>query len=604
MMLACALLALQAESAPTLVADAGWRGRVFADGWAPVLVRVQTSGAFEGRLVVRVHRAFGEDLVITRALSIGGRVDRRFPMEFLSMGYELGADVEVMDARGRVVAQLPLTLSSLPQSRRRVLVLGDATDGLRRWARDSRTQLVAAGEDGLPFTLAPLLGFETVVVGRAPEILPAQEEALRRYVSLGGRLVAMTGSRAMEWRSHTLSSLLPAEVTGTERVGDGVIGRWQARDGEVFARVEGQPGGVRARRDRGEVAMLAFAPESGAAAREGTAWEALLGDDAVPRRSPRFGSGLPPLFTPIAGDLVGVRAGPVLAGTAVALVYVLLIGPLQARMRRAWRPAWLRLTACAGVFSAVFWVMQARYGAVPTQLREVTLEDHAGVTMLRQSFGVFVPREGGVHAVSGGEAAAVAVVPHAMQVVPGLPEEPVEAPHAGGLRVALPAGARRAFVCARAGESALVVRRRGGVLLVKADGRALEEAVLAGVDEVLHLGSVAAGETREIDLGAARREAFDSWAREKKDLAGFEAIVRERIAYGVTFHSRWTRRSSIPDAGWRPSGMEMRGLDLCEHLARGASIFVARAVGGDGVLEIEGATVARRAVFVRVVVEP
>ena len=316
--------------------------------------------------------------------------------------------VRLLDEEGGLAAEKTLTIRVLPEANERVLVVGAVPRSIQQAERAVSLAWTSASASQLPASPLPLLGYDTIVMIKPEELDAWQQEAIRRWIELGGRLVLATGREYASVRHGFWKEISPVAVRdlATVREGD------EARLVTVGDRLRGTAilggSGTRARLGSGEVVFLSFAFDMKAAdpIEAGRFWRTILNvpepEDAftVDRRGvqrPRRDRGIPEWNTEevmehLSTGHVAYSFKGVAWGIAVVGLFLVFIGPLSYfRLRpRSRRRAAVGFFAALAVACATLASIGAALPRTATKLEHFVIVDEGlvqTVTMLRASEG-------------------------------------------------------------------------------------------------------------------------------------------------------------------------------------------------------------------------
>lgn len=268
----------------TLSVRAGFDGAYRGDDWMPVTVRAANEGPdVEGHLRVVISRGPGDETVYTQPISLPNRSDKRQTLYVYLPNLVGELTVELRDAQGDLLRSAES--QALDRMSDEELLYGVVSSEPAVW-----TFLEQAGPAGAPATVALLEMSDLPEAGAAWDALdvlvfnnvdsarltPAQQDALRGWVGLGGTLV-ITGGAGWQSSSAAFEDLIPVavgDVSGVPELpileqrtgvpfrdpGPYVVAQGALRSGEALLRdgdnllLARQPVG------RGAVAFLALDP--------------------------------------------------------------------------------------------------------------------------------------------------------------------------------------------------------------------------------------------------------------------------------------------------------------------------------------------------------
>lgn len=596
------LLLVLVQQGPSIDADAGFFGDVYYESWARLSAVVTNPGdEIEGELRATVRGRGIEAVVYRRAVTLPAKVKKRFAWDAYLSGWETGAEFELVGRDGKVLSKSAVPVKFGDERERQVLQVGTALSALLALAEPLGARFAQTGPDRLPDTLPPLLALDAIVFPEPQPLEPAQEEALLRWVELGGRLVFGPGrGAALQNRFWRDLCPLAATETRTVRVGEEEtpvpVTAGRTRAGGAFLSLGEQPAGFRYGRGRGEVVFLAFPPDQAGIEESlpaASIWRSVL--DPTPRKAeeaPRRGEDRRLAWTGSSGFLGGlsemeppVSLPLLLLGGLALTLYVLWIGPWHyRRLKRKDRLA--RGAVAFGAVSGVFLLLSVAWATVfsarEVRLRHLVLVDEG----LVQSFSVLQAGESRVYDLEGKGAFS----PMERLLTFGGGDEGRDSRVDDRLRaeVPVPALATRGLVGARvpaAGEIGVSCRwadRGAGLLEMANDGPLrLKDCRLVTSGGIRALGDLAQGSRRTIDLGGTRMETFAEWLRrdKKRDQPTWFWWSRMNLwretpaaehSFVLTFYERVQREveeRTIIDR------FRQRRLDLSAALERGEAVF-------------------------------
>ncbi len=598
-----ALLALAlAAQGPVIDADAGFFGDAYYDSWGRLSVVVSNPGAeIEGELRAVVRNRVAEAVVYRRAVTLPAKARKRFGWDAYLSGWENEVEYQVLARDGTVLSRSAVPLKFLEERERQVLQVGTALSSLLGLEESLDAAFAQTAPDRLPDTIPPLLALDAIVFPEPQPLEPAQEEALLRWVELGGRLVFGPG-RGSALQGRFWRDLLPLASPGTRTVEAGeegtrvplVSGRLRA--GGAFLALAGQPAGFRVPRGRGEVVFLAFPPDQEGIEDElpaASLWRAALDpprrpEDAPPGRRDEdervsyqsntgFMSGLGDHDAPV--PLLAL-----LGGAAALLGYVAWIGPwhyFRLRRRGRLRRGPAAFATAAGVFLMLSLAWATVFAARQVRLHHLVLADEG----LVQTFSVLQAGESRVYDLEGtGAFAPMERLFHMGRLEQGREPELDERLRA---RVPLPALATRGLAGARVpgpeefGVSCRWIDRPAGRIEIVNDGPLyLGRCRIVTRDGIRYVGSLGSGARRTVDLGALPREAFGEWLRKNmgersgwwwwSGMDFWAGTPTAEHAFLVSFYEALQRGGEARGALRR---FRQRRLDLSERLERGDAVF-------------------------------
>jgi hypothetical protein len=608
--LALALAAAAPVQDLTLDAEAGYSGTVFQDAWMPMTAVVRNDGEpFSGELRVVLRTVSDEPLVFRRPVTLpkGGRA--RYIEEVYVTEFDTGVEFQLVDGTGKVRRQVAFPLRAAPDVETQVLVVGPPP----RWFWKAGEGLPSAPEgaaERFPRSVRPLLAADVIVFPEPVPLEPEQQEALRRWVLQGGRLVFGAGRATLLRQDKFWRELCPVASpeakTVPVRVGEAevplTVVTGAVRQGRAFLTFGGQGAGFRAPLGAGEVVFLAFPLDQERleeAAPAGVIWPQVVDKppprEALPDRRGRdepalILAGSDEFMSRLLGPLGGVNLPALGLGGLGLAAYVLFIGPvsyLWLKKRGRLKRGWLPFAAAAALFSAFSLAWGGALTRRASQAEALVFADESVV----QTFGALRSGDGRVHEFRA--EGAIWPVPVFRTFAGSQLTNSATLSPGGRMRLAASPLAVRTFVACRtpAAEEGGVSCRwtdRGALRFEVENGTALllRDCLAVSRDQVWRLGEVAAGARREVALGDVAPVPFAAWAS--------TLLIRpeERGVFFSTNVWQFARREEHPllvsfyracRETWRHDGVHRlrpRALDLSVVIARGEVVFVG-AFGGD-----------------------
>ncbi|MFN7974868.1 MAG: hypothetical protein U0166_21365 [Acidobacteriota bacterium] len=359
-----------------------------AGGVACLSIAIENDGpAFDGTLVASVA---GEPARAERAISAPPGFRGRLHLYFDPGPAPRALTLELRRASGTVVAAREIALQPIAEPRRVAAIVGTASWGLARFARDDERPLAVAtiAPEAIPDRWYGWDGADVVVwpeaSGEPPTV--AARDALLDWVTMGGTLVVSTGgdgrilgslgaklpiavaAGSAEPREAILRALgATGEAThaGTEQAPVSDLAASSSAARAVASLPSGRPLAMEARAGMGRVVVLAFDPDvaAPASAALSSTWQDLFPIPAI--RRPGAGEvGLTDRAQASARRFVATIAplrplSPwTLAGFMAA--YLFMVGPLDLVVLRKLRRrslTWVTFPAVTVCFSAVAYAM-------------------------------------------------------------------------------------------------------------------------------------------------------------------------------------------------------------------------------------------------------
>ncbi len=581
--------------------EAGFTGAAFADSWTRLVATLRNEGPqVQGELRMTLRGRAMESVVYRQPILLPVKARMRFWRDAYLTGAEEAVDFELVDKQGKTLRKSSVPIRYASEAERRTLVVGAPPSWLWKGGGGLATAPTVAPEF-FPTDARALLGADTILVAEPFELQPGQEEALRQWIALGGRLVFSTGKTPLFRQDRFWKELCPIESVETRsfavRELSIPIALGTPRRGESFLGLAGQPAGYRASHGAGRVVFLAFpldTPRFDEVQPPEAFWRSVL--ELPPRKDEEDllkGRTRAPTLVFTQADDVMLRLLPREIhlslpafgwGALGLLAYVLLIGPVgyrrlkqRNRLSRGWRPFGAIVAAFSG-FSLLWGGCSPR----PTQLSHLVFHDGD----LVQAFTALRAGDSRTYEL---EADGLASPLSAFRSFAEGEGEPSVVDPPARLRVPAPALAARTMVSCRLpaeGEKTVACRWTEGTprKLEVANGleAPLREALLVTKDEVWRLGEVEAGAKREFSPADRVALPFDAWARglEEKPLnpwmrqpPSLDRYARDRHGLVLTFYEAILRETE-KDVKFR---MRPRHVDLTSQLDRGAAVFVAAA---------------------------
>ncbi len=605
---------------PRLDAEVGFSGAAFPDAWTRVSVTLRNdAGTFTGTLRIVVRGRGMESVAYRRPVSLPAPSHQRLAWDIFLTGTEEAVEVDLLDAAGKPVRRMNLNPGFLLWREHHVLDVGAYRDSSPWESLRLNVGSARVIPERFPDSVVPLLGVDVIVFQQPETLSSGQEEALRRWVELGGRLVFSAGPSPAACRQGVWREFCPVdgieiklvELKPEKETVQVPLAVGEVRKGNVFLSLGGNPAGVRFHRKRGEVVFLAFAPgqvRAGVVGSPAEFWKSIL-EEARPRAAiPGLDERKPdPIFentVTLLGRLVPGKLHLNLvslgAGALALVVYVALIGPVGCRrLKRKGRLArgWIPFGVFAGAFTAFSFMWGMFSSPRKADVSHLVFADEGFV----QAFTAV--RAAGGRSYGFESAGAISPVPGFFTAAQGDSDDPPAVEPPARLSMPIPASASRALVSARWAEPGELKvscrwedRAAGRVGVRNEGGVSLKDCLLVSKEAVYRVGDVGPGTLRSVVLGEIPSVSFEAWAEESvakgpsRRPAGSWFFSPDRFAtehplemYG--FHELYRK---APGPGPRGSfvrkedrfRLRQRKLDLSPCLERGAFFFVG-SCGGD-----------------------
>ncbi len=594
------LLAAPLLQDTSLEADAGFGGVVLPDAWARVTAVVKHAGAtVEAELRIGVWTRGTERTAFRRTVTLAAPSHRVLTWDVHLTGTEDAVTVELVGPRGRALARQTVNIRFVRDQARHVL---QACEPARSLAFPRELEGVAVARtdpERLPADAVPLLGVDAIVFPEPARLDAAQEEALLRWVGLGGKLVFFAGRAPAALRQGMWRELCPLEGAGqgsvTVRSGEVdatvPLTTGTLREGSVFLTLGGRPAAVRMARGFGEVVFLAFLPDQ-AGLEEGASsislWREILRitpPREIPiatrrRRQMTDHTSLWSVLRRVAPAPPGVMLLSMAAGGFISCAYVVTVGPLEyLRLRRRRRLArgWRSFLVIAAVFSIVMLLWGGSFWGRPTQVRHLGVADEG---MIRT---YSLVRAGNARIYGFESAGTVSPINGWLPFDAGESEPESVAEGGSRLRIPMPILSERRVASTRVpapGELGVSCRwtdARAGLEVVNDGPLHLKGCVLVSRDQVHRLGEIAPRSRPVFLLNETPAMGFSewtaAWGRRDPELwawsGGFawSYIRPEHQPLGLSLFE------SLQDEE-RRSPLDVRKIDLTAVLERGLTVFL------------------------------
>lgn len=611
--------------------EVGYSSAAFPDGWNRITAVVKTEqSSFEGELRMTVRGRAIDPGCYRHPLSLPPHTHKRFPWDLYLTGYEQEVEVALLDEDETPVAGKTASLRFEYDCERQVVVVGPPQASLLRLKWTLNFYPAWIRPELLPDSVVPLLSADCIVLAQPVPLSLRQQEALRAWVELGGRLVLFAGRNVTLLRQGLWRELCPMRITGTKTVRLGVgedsvtlsIAAGELRTGRSFLQVGGESLGARVRLGRGELVLLRFpldTPRLHEYLPAETMWRALLNlpEEEFPvsplrKRAPVFGD-LASVLQEVAPEEGELQLLKCVLGLFLILLYVIAIGPFDyRRLHRKGRlkRGWLSFLGYTTFLSLVFLIWSSLLVPATTTLGHVVFADRD----LIQTYSILRGGETREYTIRGeGTVSALesAWLDWGFRSASGWSMTPPSE-----LRLPVAILTRRAVTsCRRARENeiGLECHWEGGtrqrVRLENRGNLELKNCFLVRQSLVYSLGELSPSETRSLDLGETSSQTFRQWthslAERRPDRWLFGAtdwwyqLVPENRLLALTFYGRCgaVRSPKVRHL------LRQRKLDLSEVLEEGAAVFVGLFEEDLSGLELEGSLRKRTLGIVRIVLE-
>ena len=615
-MTALALL-LACVQTPTLEAEAGFEGMVFSDSWTRFSAVVSYEGApIDAELRLTLAAIGHESVVFRRPLHLSRKARMRVGFDVYLTSLNYSADVEIVKG-GDVLRTVNLRLNQRSTSGLRMLAVGTPPAFLMdAMGKKPPLTMLRLKAEQLPPTPLSLFGVDAILIPEPVELDPLQEDALREWVSRGGRLI-FGGARSTIlrqnpfWREFCPMSGLEAasiEIPAASGPIPLTYFRGTLKRGAGSFTVQGEPVVVRTRDGAGEVVFLPLILDQGSVSKAidpAMLLAELLKlppppkDDPTPVRrgfAPRMKEWLDgnrrQQLTQETKEFLrhavpaqfSLRVGPLTLGVGAMALYIVLIGPVEyLRLRRkgTLRTGWRSFAILALVFGGLSALWSAL--VVPRQSRMVlvSLADEGRV----RTYGTLRPALGGHYELES-PGSVTPLAPSRPYGAVGVPE-PIVATVSSGVRIPAPPSAMRMFVADRAlGEKERILSAewasadRKSVKLRNAAPYPLGECWAVSKDAVWRLGELSAESsvTRELKDPVP----FGVWAKQELKGEAYEPFWWQRDTtwtrlsaprYGVVL-SFWESLNAVSAGARTRHVLQERGVDRSSELEQGEVVVV------------------------------
>lgn len=602
--------------APTLDAEAGFQGGIFADSWN----RISVTATYEGEpldteLLVTIRSYVAEPAVYRRPLPLVRKARMRVGFDLYLTADNFAAEVELV-AKGKSLRMIPLSLRFQNPDGARLLAVGIPPPILvEAMTKGPPVTLVRVAPELLPPTPLSLLSVGSILIPEPIDLDPGQEDALRSWVKQGGRLIFGAGRSTRLRQNPFWRSLCPLgspEIAPASfKVKDADVSLTFVRGtllrGTPRLQVGGNPAVIRYPEGAGEVVFLPLVLDTDSVGKVLSAAALLTELLQIPPPPPeeplRPGQRVrsrPQWLDPEQKSVMNQQTqdhlrrlipsdftldpGPLAIGLGLAVAYIALIGPFEYRRLRAkgrLRRGWLSCAVLVLVFGGLL-LAWSRW-AVPRAPRFVIvslLDEHRVRTVAS-----FRPARGGLFELEASGPLSLLPPPRSFGAAETSDPARVELPST--VRMAVPPAAARLLVSSRpAGrEDGPITARwtaaeRKGLLVKNPAPFALKECWLVSKETVWPVDGIPAAAERTIELKDAM--PFEEWARRllrRRDESprwwwqesAWDSIPGQRWGLALTFYEQLQR--TWGDVKYRHVLLE-RGIDWSAALGRGEAILV------------------------------
>lgn len=601
---------------PTLNAEAGFQGAVFADSWNRLSATVAYDGeSVDAELRVTLRSFLSDSVVYRRPMPLVRKTRMRVGFDLYLTSDCWSAEVELA-AKGRTLRSVTVPLRYQSAEGARLLAVGTPPPILMEaMAKSPPVTMVRLAPEHLPSTPLSLLSVGSILIPEPIDLDPGQEDALRSWVKQGGRLVFGPG-RSTHLRQNPfwreLCPLGAPEIGGTSvRVKDADVPVTLVR-GKLLRGRAGYPLGadpvvIRSPDGLGEVVFVSLLldPENlGTVVSAPGLLTELLQLPPPPVEEPlRPGQRFRPpkqwldpdrnslLFQGTTDHLrrlipadFTLAPGPLAIGIGVALAYLLLIGPIEYRRLRkkgSLRKGWLSFAALVVLFGGLLLGWARWTSPRASKFVLVSLLDEHRVRTVAS----FRPARGGMFDLE--SSGPLSPLPSQRAFGASEDAEMTRVDLPSSARLGVPPSASRLLVSSRPtapADGSITARwstaERKGLVVKNGAAFPLGECWVVSKETVWPLEGIAAGAERTVELRGA--EPFDAWAPKLlpprkeprswwQQKSSWESVPPSRWGLALTFHEQLHR--AWGDTQYRRVLVE-RGIDLSPALARGEVVLV------------------------------
>ncbi len=367
----------------SMSARAGFDGYYRQQNWVPVQVTVANDGpAVEGELRMTIGSFNSGDRVIyTAPLSLPTQSNKRVMLYVDIPSILSNPVVELRDENGRLIAEVETNpLRQMGENSLLYGIVSSEPGELEFLENITGTRLTAAAAflamDELPevptaWDSLDVLIFNDVDSG---ELTTRQQDALRKWVSMGGQLV-VTGGAGWQKSTAVFSDMLPVTLSGSESIADlpnltaeiglpfrdpgpYVVATSSLRSGDLLFHEAGLPLLARQGWGRGQVYFLALDPKLAPLVDwDGSEilWATVANDLPI---NPYWWSGVQNSYAAetAVSSLPSLTLPSVLGLVAFLLLYVIIIGPVNylfLKRRKQRELAWASIPVMVLIFSGI-----------------------------------------------------------------------------------------------------------------------------------------------------------------------------------------------------------------------------------------------------------
>jgi len=597
---------------PTLDAEAGFQGTVFADAWTRLSATIAYEGeSLDAELRVTLHSFASDPVVYRRPLRLVRKVRMRTGFDLYLTSYDYSADVELV-AKGQVLRKSTLTFTNSQNPNPRLLVVGPPPAILMEaMAIRPPVTMVRLSPELLPTSALTLRCVDTILIPEAIPLDPGQEAALEEWIRGGGRLVFGSG-RSTELRQNPFwrqrcgleaPEIATVTIPGKDAGQPLTLVRGRQTRGRASGSVAGQPLALRDSEGRGEtvfVTVLVDQPGLSKVVSAGALLSELLNlppppkEEIIPRtkfvrraewqlgdnRAQRLFA-TPEILRRLIPPDWSLSMTTLLSGSALVLVYIAFLGPVEyLRLRKSGRlrSGWRSLLLLVAVFGAVLYAWSQ--WAAPRSSRHlvVTILDDDGV----RSFTAFRPARGDVYEVR--SPGPLTVLPPSRAFGAAETTEPAVVTSSDGGRLPIPPSETRLFVASRPptpAEAGISARwtdaKHGAVTVQNTADFPLENCFALSKESAWPLPSVAAGATLTASLG--NPQSFATWAYGALDGTrvwwpdgeAWTPAPPDRLAASLAFFEAFQEQQAVTRTRRL---LQERGVDWSGILAAGGVVVV------------------------------